>query len=88
MRDYAREQIIENYGQDALYKIENAEHKGNMLLVYADNNIFEIIGGILANHSMSIDNAVDLLDLDMDTWATSHGLENWDYDFLHLVDVE
>ena len=88
MREYAREQIMENYGTEALAKIENTEHEGNMLLVYADGNTFEIIGGIITNHSMSVDDMLDLLGIDMDTWASDQGWEDWDYEALQLVDVE
>lgn len=88
MREYAREQIMENYGAEALVKIENTKHEGNMMLVYADGSTFEIIGGILANHSMSVDDAIDLLGIDMDAWADGQGWEDWDYEALQLIDVE
>lgn len=87
-REYAREQITEQYGAEALKKIEQSQYNGNMLLVYADNYSFEIIGGILANHSMSVDDAIDLTDVDMDAWAAEQGWDGWDWDALHLVDVE
>lgn len=88
MREYAREYILEQYGVDALAKIEQTEHNGNTLLVYADNNVFEIIGGILSNHSMSVEDALDLLGVDMDAWADEQGWDGWDYEALELLDVE
>lgn len=88
MREYAREQIMEQYGAEALAKIEQADYTGNILLVYADDNVFEIIGAILTNHSMSVDDALDLLDVDMDVWAEEQGWDGWDWGALHLVDVE
>lgn len=88
MREYAREQILEQYGKDALTKIEQAEHSGNVLLVYADDNAFEIIGGILTNHSMDVDDALDLLDIDMDAWADAQGWDGWDFESLRIIDVE
>ncbi len=88
MREYAREQILEDYGVEALEKIEQTEYNGNMLLVYADDNAFEIIGGILTDHSMSIDDALDLLGVDMDVWAGDKGWEGWDWEALDLLDVE
>lgn len=88
MREYAREQILEQYGAAALAKIEQTEYSGNMLLVYADDNTFEIIGDILTNHGMSTDGALDLLDVDMDVWADDQGWDGWDWEALQLVDVE
>ena len=88
MREYAREQVLENYGAEALKKIEQTEYNGNMLLVYADDNVFEIIGGILSNHSMSVDDALELLDVDMDAWAEDKGWEGWEWEALALLDVE
>lgn len=88
MREYARKQILEDYGTEALAKIEQTEYNGNMLLVYADDNVFEIIGGILTNHSMSVDDALDLLDVDMDAWAEAQGWEGWNWEALALLDVE
>lgn len=87
MREYAREQILENYGAEALAKIEQTEHSGNMLLVYADSDVFEIIGGVLTNHSMSVDDALEVIDVDMDAWAEKQGWDGWDWDALALVDV-
>lgn len=88
MREYAREQIMEQYGAEALKKIEQSQHNGNMLLIYADNYSFEIINGILANHSMTVDDAINLLGVDMDAWAAKQGFDGWDQEALHLVDVE
>lgn len=87
MREYAREQILENYGEEALEKIGQTEHDGNLLLVYADGDVFEIIGGILTNHSMSVDDALEVIDVDMDAWAEKQGWDGWDWDALALVDV-
>lgn len=88
MREYAREQIMEQYGAEALRKIEQAQHSGNFLLVYADDYTFEIVGGNLTNHSISVDDALDLLGVDMDAWAAEQGFDGWDWEALHLVDVE
>lgn len=87
MREYAREQIMERYGAKALAKIEQTQHGGNMLLVYADDYSFEIIGGILGGH-MDVDSAIDILGVDMDAWAAEQGFDGWDWEALHLVDVE
>ncbi len=88
MKEHVRERIMEQYGAEALEKIENANLSGNMFLVYADDYVFEIIGGILTNHSMSVDDAIDFLGVDMDAWAEDQGFDGWDYGALCLVDVE
>ncbi len=91
MREYAKEQVLEMYGEKALEKTEAYLKDGNvvnMLLVYTDDSVFEIIGGILTSHSMGVDDAVSLLDIDMDTWADEQGWDGWNYDALTLVDVK
>lgn len=91
MREYAKEQVLEMYGEKALEKTEAYLKDGNvvnMLLVYTDDSVFEIIGGILTSHSMGADDAVSLLDIDMDTWAEEQGWDSWNYDALTLVDVK
>lgn len=80
MREYAKEQVMEMYGEKALEKIKaylKDDNAVNMLLVYAegDDSVFEIIGGILTNHSMGVDDTLDLLDIDMAAWADEQG---WD----------
>lgn len=90
MRDYAKEQILETYGAEALEKVEEYMKDSNAsdLLVYAEYNVFEILGGILTNHSMSVDDALDLLDIDMDAFAEEQGWDDWNYEALDFVDVE
>ena len=87
MREYAKEQIIEQYGKEALAKIEQADYTGNVLLVYADDYVFEVIGGVLTNHSMSVDDILDLLDIDMDEYAQENDWEDWDFGALKMLDV-
>lgn len=87
MREYAKEQIIEQYGKEALEKIERADYTGNVLLVYADDYVFEIIGGVLTNHSMSVDDILDLLDIDMDEYAEENDWDGWDFGALKMLDV-
>lgn len=88
MREYAKNQILENYGAEALAKIESKEYNGNLLLAYADSSTFEIIGSILANHSLSIDDALSLLGVDMDSFSAGMGWDDWDWDALKLIDIE
>lgn len=90
MRDYAKEQILENYGADALEKVEEymKDSHASDLLVYAEYDVFEILGGILTNQSMSVDDALDLLGVDMDAFAEEQGWDGWNYEALDLIDVE
>lgn len=68
----------------ALRKIEESHFSGNALLVYADECTFEIIGGILTDGIM-VDEALDLLDIDMDDYAEERHWDGWDYDALDIV---
>lgn len=93
MRDYVKEQIIEQYGEESLRKIEDylkweATIPVSKILVYADEISFDILGGILTNHSMSVDDALRQLSIDMDTYADEQCWDGWDYEALDLVDVE
>ena len=51
-----------------------------MVLKYADT----VLGRILTNHALTIDEALDLLDIDMDKYAAEQGWEGWDYEQLSL----
>lgn len=51
-----------------------------MVLKYADT----VLGRILTNHALTIDGALDLLDIDMDKYAAEQGWEGWDYEQLSL----
>lgn len=90
MRESARERIIEEYGEENLERIKKyLSGKGaTEILVYHDKHTFEIIGHIFTNHSMSIEDALNLLDVDMDEWTKEKRWDDWDYDALELVDVE
>lgn len=90
MRDYAKEQILETYGAEALEKIQEymTDSNANDLLVYSEGEVFEILGGILSNQSYTIDYALDLLDVDMDKFAEHQGWDGWNYEALKLVDVK
>lgn len=43
-----------------------------------------VLGEILTNHSMSIDDAIKLLDIDMDLYAQEQGWDDWDYECLSI----
>lgn len=51
-----------------------------MVLKYADT----VLGRILTNHGLTIDEALNLLDIDMDKYAAEQGWEGWDYEQLSL----
>lgn len=51
-----------------------------MILKYADT----VLGRILTNHGLTIDEALNLLDIDMDKYAEEQGWEGWDYEQLSL----
>lgn len=92
MDDYNIEFILENYGEEALRKVEEymLESNVNRLLIYAEPeyDTFEIIGGVLASHSMSIDYVLSLLDINMDSYAEEQHWDGWNYDALEIISVE
>lgn len=90
LSEFKREFILENYGEKAVETIENymQDSKTNLLLVYKDENTFNILGGILTNHSMTIDEALKLLEIDMNTFVEEQGWEDWDYEALDLIGVK
>lgn len=55
-----------------------------MVLKYADT----ALGRILTNHGLTIDEALDLLDIDMDKYAAEQGWDGWDYEQLSLEQEE
>ncbi len=44
----------------------------------------ELICEVLTNHSMSVDDILDLMDIDMDAYARAHGWDGWDYEELRI----
>lgn len=54
------------------------------LLYYIDPNISVCLGEILTNHSLSVDDILKLLDINMAMWAQKQGYDNWEYDALYL----
>ena len=90
MRDYNKEFIAEEFGEEALSKIEDYQKgsNANTILVYSDGNVFEILGGLLTNHSNSIDDVIRLLDIDMDAYVDAQGWDGWDYESLGLINVD
>lgn len=51
-----------------------------MKLFYGDIEL----GSVMTNHSMSIEDMLDMLDINMDEYAEKHGWDDWEYDHLRL----
>lgn len=81
------ENIYEKFGEEALRDIERSGYDGNMFLVYAEGGEFEILGGLFSNHSMTVDEALEVMGIDMDDLVEGLGWDGWDPDALHLVPV-
>lgn len=89
MREYNKKEILENYGKEALEKVEQYMNNSNanMLLIYAECDNFEIIGGVTTNNSISIDDVIELLDINMEVYADEHHWDGWNYDALKLINI-
>lgn len=46
------------------------------------DNIF--LGEVFTNHSMSIEDMLKILDIDMNTYAVTHGWDDWEYESLRM----
>ena len=55
-----------------------------MKLYYNNNGDKIPITEVITNHSMSIDDALDLAGIDMDKWAEDQGWDDWDYEALEM----
>jgi metal-dependent HD superfamily phosphatase/phosphodiesterase len=55
-----------------------------MKLYYNDNGNKILLAEVMTNHSMSIDDALNLAGIDMDEWAEEQGWDNWDYGALEM----
>ena len=51
-----------------------------MKLFYGDI----LLGEVLANHSMTVDEALEFVHVDMDEFSKSHGWDGWDYEELRM----
>lgn len=56
-----------------------------LTLVYADGNIRVELGKILTNKSISIDDALRILGIDMEVFADKQGWDGWNWECLHLI---
>ena len=63
-----------------IIRLSNQERNDNMKLYY--DTI--LLGEIMTNHSMTVDEALDCLGIDMDEYALEKGWDDWDYEELRL----
>lgn len=55
----------------------------NLYVVYdTHDGDYYLVCSVITNHSMTIDEALDLCGIDMDEEADSEGWDGWDYDDL------
>lgn len=53
-------------------------------LFYEENGEKILIGEVVTNHSMSIDDILSLLDINMDDFAEQQGWDGWNYEALKM----
>ena len=51
-----------------------------MKLLYGDT----VLGEVTTNHSMTVDEALYILDINMDAVARENGWDDWDWEQLHM----
>ena len=51
-----------------------------MKLLYGDM----VLGEVVTNHSMTVDEALDILDINMDAVARENGWDDWDWEQLRI----
>lgn len=56
-----------------------------MKVCYRYENVDELVCEVTTNHSMMVDEALDLCDVDMDKFASDKGWEDWDPNALVAV---
>ena len=55
-----------------------------MKLYYNDNGNKILLTEVITNHSMSVDDALNLSGIDMDEWAEEQGWDNWNWEALEM----
>lgn len=85
-----RQQVKENFGHEAVEEIDRymAGRGSNVILVYADDYTFEVLGGVVTNRTLDIDSMIDLIGIDMDEYAVWRGWDGWDYDSLIMIKTD
>ena len=85
-----RQEVQENFGHEAVEEIDRymAGRGSNVILVYADDYTFEVLGGVVTNQSLTIDSMIELIGIDMDEYAAWRGWDDWDYDSLIMLNTD
>lgn len=55
-----------------------------IIYTHSDGSIDEI-GAIMTNMKMTVDQALDFLDIDMDSYSQQRGWDGWDPDAISVV---
>lgn len=82
-----RQKVKEKFGHEAVEEIDRyMEGRGsNVILVYANDYTFEVLGGVVTDRTLDIDSMIDQIGIDMDEYAAWKGWEGWDYDSLIMI---
>lgn len=84
-----RQWLKEKYGHEALEEIDRyMEGRGcNVILVYAGDYTFEVLGGVVTDHAfdIDIDSMIEQIGIDMDEYAAWRGCDDWDYESLMMI---
>ena len=85
-----RQWVKENYGHEAVEEIDRymAGRGSNVILVYADDYTFEVLGGIVTNQSLTIDSMIELIGIDIDEYAAWNRWDDWDYESLIMINTD
>ena len=55
-----------------------------MKLYYNDNGDKILVAEVITNHSMSVDDVLELTGINMDDFANEHGWDGWDFGALEM----
>lgn len=56
----------------------------NWSIIYKDDTGERVLGKCYTNHSISVDDALRIADIDMDKYAEDNGWDDWDWDCLEI----
>lgn len=60
--------------------MENVKKDDRVIVVYKDENVCIELGRILSGGSMTTDEALDILGIDLDEWGQEQGWDGVDYE--------
>ena len=85
-----RQKVKEKFGHEAVEEIDRyMEGRGsNVILAYANDYTFEVLGGVVTNRALDIDSMIDLIGIDMDEFSAWKGWDDWDYDSLIMINTD